>query len=146
MKEFKIYTCGRMGGIPYEEQIHWRNEIEKAISLRTDKKVTFVHPPLYYAYGEEYHKSEREVMDWELMQVCNCDIVIFNLDGIMPSIGSHMELGAAYGARLAFGKNISIIGIGKIDENIHPWIGACQFRNEETIEDAADYIVKYLLI
>ena len=48
MKEFKIYTCGRMNGLSYEEQMKWRNAIQEAIELRTDRKVTFIHPPLYY--------------------------------------------------------------------------------------------------
>lgn len=146
MREFKIYTCGRMSGIPYEEQMKWRNQIENEISLRTDRKVIFVHPPVFYGYHADFHKSEKEIMDWELKQICECDVIIVNLDGVMQSIGSHMELGAACGAKISSGKNISIIGVGKSKEFVHPWIEMCQLRYEETIEDAADYIAKYLLI
>lgn len=146
MKEFKIYTCGRMSGIPYEKQMEWRKKIEEAISFRTSRKITFVHPPLYYGYHEQLHKSEREVKDWELKQVCDCDIVIVNLDGIMESIGSHMELGAVCGTNITGNKQISVIGFGESDKPIHPWIELSMLRYEKDLVDAADYIAKYLLI
>lgn len=146
MKEFKIYTCGKMNGIPFGEQMRWRYQIENEIRMRTDRAITFIHPPLFYGYHMNFHKSEKEVMDWELKQILECDIIIANLEGIMSSIGSHMELGAACGAKLSSSRNISIIGIGEPEEPIHPWLKMCQLRYEKDIADAATYIVNYLLI
>ena len=146
MKEFKIYTCGRMNGLSYEEQMKWRNAIQEAIELRTDRKVTFIHPPLYYGYHADLHKSEREVKEWELKQVCESDVVIVNLDGVMQSVGSQMELGTVCGANIVSNKQIMVVGFGKSQESVHPWIELSMIRYEEDIIDAADYIAKYLLV
>ena len=77
----KIYTCGKMSGISYVEQMAWRlkieSEIKSALSY-TDERVKFVHPPYYYNYEEKYHKTEREILEWEMAQVHDCDIVIVN--------------------------------------------------------------------
>lgn len=146
MKEFKIYTCGRMSGLSYEEQMKWRNLIQEAVELRTDRKITFIHPPLYYGYHVNLHKSEREVKEWELKQICECDVVVVNLDGIMQSVGSHIELGAICGANIVGNKQIMVVGFGKSQELIHPWIELGMIRYEEDIIDVAEYIAKYLLI
>lgn len=146
MKEFKIYTCGRMSGISYEEQMKWRNDIEYLIKMRTNKSVTFIHPPLFYGYHEKMHKTEREIKEWELSQICNCDIVIVNVKGISQSIGSHIEIGAIDGANIVGNKHIAVIGIGEPDDTIHPWIDLSFLRYEKDLIDAADYIAKYLLI
>jgi hypothetical protein len=146
MKEFKIYTCGRMSGISYTEQMEWRNTIQRMIEFRTNRKVTFIHPPMFYGYHDNLHKSEREIRDWELKQICESDIVIVNLDGIMLSVGSHMELGAVCGANIAGNKQIMVVGFGKSDELLHPWIELGMLRYEEDMVDAVDYIAKYLLV
>lgn len=146
MKEYKVYTCGKMSGIPYEKQMDWRYKIEELIKAKTNKSVTFIHPPLFYGYHMEMHKSEREVKEWELNQVCDSDIVIVNIDDVNTSIGSHFEMGAVYGANVAGNKHITVIGFGNSKSEIHPWIDLSFLRFEESIEDAAEYIATYLLI
>lgn len=146
MKEFKIYTCGKMSGIPYEKQMEWRYKIQELVESKTNRKVIFIHPPLFYGYHEVMHKSEREVKEWELNQICSCDIVIVNLDGINESIGSHFEMGAICGANIVGNKHITVIGVGKSETEVHPWIETDFLRYEEHLEDAADYIATYLLL
>lgn len=102
-----------MGGLIYEEQMRWRLDLQKAIEKYTDKNVMFIHPPKFYQYDENYHKSEREVMDWDINHRGN--------------------------------KHIYVIGIGKT-ECKHPWVDLCLHRQEDNVEDAAEYIVDYLLI
>lgn len=145
MKNFKIYTCGRMHGIPYAKQMIWRKELQFAIECRTKQNVTFIHPPEFYGYHEKLHKSEQEVMNWEMQQICDSDIVVVNLDEIESSVGSHMELGVACGANLSSGKHINIVSFGN-EENIHPWLSLCSLRHEDNVNDLADYIATYLLI
>lgn len=146
MKEFKIYTCGKMSGLTFGQQMSWRLQMQELVNSKTDKRVVFIHPPLYYNYDTQMHKDEREVMDWEINQVCKSDIIVVDLNGIEESIGSHFELGAAIGANITGGRQISIIGVGDVDiEKLHPWIGLSMLRHERTYEDAADYIVGYLL-
>jgi hypothetical protein len=147
MREFKIYTCGKMSGISFEQQMGWRCAIESLIKKKYDgsDKVKFIHPPLYYNYEHTMHKSDKEILDWEMMQLHNCDIVIVNLDGIDSTTGSHMELGAVQGINRFGDKYIYVIGIGN-DENLHPWIkGTCN-RIENNYSDAVKYIIEYLLV
>lgn len=148
-EKLKIYTCGRMSGIPFQKQMAWRRNIEHLIRNRlsfSGKDATFVHPPLYYNYDEERHYSEREIMEWELSQVRDCDILIVNIDGLAKSIGSHFEMAMAYAVNHFGGKHISVIGINENNEEMHPWIKESFLRVEDSLSDAADYIVDYLII
>jgi len=142
----KIYTCGKMSGISFIEQMMWRTRIESEIKSALDcgQSVRFVHPPLYYNYDENYQKTEREILEWEMAQVHDCDIVIVNLDGIEDTIGSHMELGAVQGINRFGDKHIFVVGLGK-PENLHPWIRESCIRIEDDYAKAAEYIVEYLL-
>lgn len=146
MKEYKIYTCGKMKGLSFEQQMQWRKHIQKLVEDRTDKKVNFIHPPLFFNYDFTSHKDEEEVMKWELNQVCKSDIVVVGIEDINDSIGSHIEIGAALGANITGGRQINIIGVGNISKTPHPWINSSLLRYEESYEDAADYIVNYLLV
>lgn len=144
-KTYKIYTAGKMGGLTFAQQMDWRIKIENLIREQTDKQITFVHPPMFYTYDEQLHKTESEVMSWDISQVKDSDIVIVDLSTISDSIGTHFELGIAE-AMNEFGyKHIHIIGVGKSNTD-HPWISLCCLRQEETLEDAAKYIVNHLLI
>lgn len=136
-----------MSGISFEEQMRWRRNIEFLIKNKYDglSKITFIHPPLYFNYENKMHKSEREILDWEMMQLHNCDIVIVNLNGIDSTIGSHMELGAIQGINRFGDKYIYVIGIGD-EDNIHPWIKETCHRIEEWNSEAATYIADYLLV
>ena len=143
-KTYKIYTAGAMRNLADMEQRLWRSQLETAIRERTDKSVIFVNPPSFYHYGENLHKSEREVLEWELAQILDSDVVVVNLNAVQGSIGTHMELGVIDAAN-RLGKHIYVIGLFKSDSD-HPWIACSLFRKEETITDAADFIVNYLLL
>ena len=143
----KIYTCGKMSGISFQEQMEWRLRIEGEVKKCLDfgHGVKFIHPPMFYNYEENYQKSEREILEWEMAQVHDCDIVIVNLDGIDSTVGSHMELGAVQGINRFGDKHIFVIGLGK-DDNLHPWIKESCIRIEDDYAKAAEYICEYLLI
>ena len=147
MKEYKIYTCGKMSGISFDEQMRWRKTIEKFVKEKYDgnDRVKFIHPPLYFNYEHMHHKTEKEILDWEMKQLYDCDIVVVDFNGIESTTGSHMELGAVQGINRFGDKYIYVIGIGK-EENLHPWIKETCMRIEDNYSDAAQYIVEYLLI
>lgn len=149
-KEIKIYTCGQMKNLSFEKQMKWRSQIETMINSRTDRsgkrRVKFIHPPLYYCYEKDYQNSEREVMEWELNTLNDCDILIANLDGIEYSIGSHFEIAFAYAMNHFGNKHISVIGINENNAENHPWIEESFLRVEDSLSSAADYIVDYLII
>ena len=146
IREFKIYTVGKMSGISYEEQIAWRKHLEECVKLYYDgsNRVTFIHPPLYFNYQEHLHNTEREVLDWEMMQLHDCNIVVVNLDQIDTTIGSHMELGAVQGINRFGDKYIYVVGVG--EDSVHPWIKETCTRIENNFTDAAKYIARYLLV
>ena len=144
MKTYKIYTAGKMNGLAYDEQMDWRWRLEIAVRDKSDN-VLFVHPPRFYRYGANLHKTEREAMQWDLSQIRDSDIVVVDLSTVDDSIGTHMELGFIEAINQAGGKHIHVIGIGDSNSS-HPWIDEVVFRHEDTVADAADYIAGYLLL
>lgn len=132
-----------MGGLLYAEQMMWRNRFEAILRSKCDKNVIFVHPPMFYQYGDEL--NEKEAREWEISQLKDSDIVVVDLSTISDSIGTHIELGIIE-AMNEFGyKHIHVVGVGKPNVN-HPWIQMGILRQEDTIEDAVDYITTYLLL
>ena len=143
MGKHKIYTCGKMSGIPFAEQMGWRKELEGYVDL---ERASFVHPPLYFNYENSWHKSEREILEWEMAQLHDCDIVVVNLKNIDTTIGSHMELGAVQAINRFTEKHIYVVGLGDPNMNLHPWIRESCMRIEEDILNLAEYINTYLLV
>lgn len=148
----KIYTAGKMAGLSLDEQMSWRLEFERCLKDMLKYRgiphnhVRIVHPPVYYTYGRNYHKTEREVKNWDLNQVRASDIVVVKLDDVSSSIGTHYEL-ATVDAINSFGnKHIFVIGVGDSNVELHPWIEDTLHRREESFEDASQYIVDYLLV
>lgn len=145
MKTYKIFTAGKMGGLTYKQQMDWRNKIENLIASSTDKSVVFIHPPKYYQYCDNNVEQDIESRIWETNQLKDCDIVIVDLRTIADSIGTHVELGIVEAINTISNKFVYVIGIG--EPNIdHPWISQSVFHREDTLEDAADYIINYLLV
>ncbi len=143
MKTYKIFTAGKMGGLSYDEQMKWRKDFETTLRSKCDKSLTFVHPPMFYQCGDE--TNEREAREWEINQLKDSDIVVVNLTTIEDSIGTHIELGIIE-AMNEFGyKHIHLIGVGEPNVS-HPWIQIGMLRQENTLKDAADYIINYLLL
>ena len=151
-KSFKIYTAGKMAGLSSEKQHEWRRKVENSIRNVTEllnmpqSNISFIHPPLFYEYGENYHQSEREVKNWDLNQVRQSDIVIVNLDNVDSSIGTHYELATVDAVNAFGGKHIFVIGVGGECKELHPWIADTLHRREPNYDDAARYIVNYLLV
>ena len=138
----KIYTAGKMSGVPLEHCMQWgfnlEDEVNKKVDYAGGVQPIWIHPPLYYNYEHKNHKNEREVKLFELRHVKDCDILIVDLNGINDSVGSHFEIAAAEST------NKYIIGIGSID-GVHPWITDALYRVESDVDSAAEYIVNYLL-
>lgn len=139
---YKIFTSGKMGGLSYLEQMEWRRNLEKEILLKTDKKVTFIHPPLFFDYG---FPDQRTAKEWEINQILDSDIVVCDLSNIKDSIGTHIEIGIIEAVNRLPGKHIYTVGFGKPDSD-HPWIKSSMFYRVADIEEAADFIATYLLI
>lgn len=130
-----------MGGLSLHEQMDWRTKIQNLIMSATDRNIIFVHPPLFYQYKDDDIESRA----WEMSQLQDSDIVIVDLTTIADSIGTHMELGMIEAINQTSNKHIYTVGVGKPNTN-HPWISLGIFHQEDTLEDAADYILQYLIL
>lgn len=120
----------------------WREDAKKYVKEFYDN-ITIVSPIDFYEIGKNYHKSEAEVMRFDLRMVRESDIILCNLKDLHTSIGTSDEIFYAF----ISGKPV----IGFLDDksevkNIHPW-KIEQIDRIETgknaMKNAIDYIYRY---
>lgn len=141
MEQVKIYLSGGMGGLTLEQQVGWRNRLQKAIVYNREpiKKPVFFSPPDFYCPAlPKAYKSEREIMEFDLYNLRNSDIVIVNFNA-QNSIGTAMELA------IAKDKQIPIIGLNEDGTELHPWLTESCTRMCDTFTELVDHIVDYYL-
>lgn len=141
MDTCKIYLSGGMSGISFEEQSKWRRQIRDAIKFEDYdcvKKPHIFNPIDYYNFEEERHKSELEVMKFDLNGVRKSDLVIVNFNN-PSSIGTAMEL------MLAYELKIPIIGLNKDNKQLHPWLECCCDRIFNNMRELVDYTIEFYL-
>lgn len=140
MESVKIYLSGSMSSVSFEEQSKWRKQVQDAINFNYDcgKKPYFFNPVNYYNFEEVRHKSEREVMEFDLNALRHSDLVVVNFND-PKSIGTAMEL------MLAKERNIPIVGFGVNGQTIHPWLLECCTRVCDNLREAVTYIVEFYL-
>lgn len=141
METVKIYLSGGMTGLSFDEQVQWRTRVENAIiygDYDVAKKPIFFNPVIYYNLEESNHKSEREIMDFDLNALRKSDLVVVNFNA-PNSIGTAMEL------MLAKELNIPIIGLNKDDKEIHPWLSCCCTRICDNMRELVEHIVSFYL-
>lgn len=141
METVKIYLSGGMGNLSFEEQSKWRNQIINAIKFGDydySKKPVFFNPVDYYNFEEKYHKSEREVVEFDLNGLRNSDLVIVNFND-PKSLGTCAELAIAYE------RKIPVVGINKDKVDLHPWLTEFTTRMCDDLREAVDYTVNFFL-
>lgn len=140
METCKIYLSGGMGSLSMEEQSRWRKQIinEITINRHCEKKPIFFNPVDYYNFKENRHKTEKEIVEFDLNAVRNSDLIIVNFND-PKSIGTCAELAIAYD------KHIPIIGINKDNLELHPWLTTFTTRMCEDIKEAVEYTVDFFL-
>lgn len=137
----KIYLSGGMGSLSFEEQSKWRKQIINAIKFgdyEIEKKVSFFNPVDYYNFTETRHKTEYEVMEFDLNALRNSDLVIVNFND-PNSLGTCAELAIAYELKMP------IIGINKDAKKLHPWLECFCNRMCDDIREAVEYVVDFYL-
>lgn len=140
METVRVYLSGAMSGISFEEQSKWRNQIINAVkyNYECEKNVHFFNPVNYYNFEENNHKSEREIMEFDLYNLRNSNLVIVNLKN-SSSIGTAMEL------MLAKELNIPVIAFGVGEQEVHPWILETCTRVCDDLRDTVSHIVDFYL-
>lgn len=143
-----VYLIGAMQvyGSKSEEAKEWRNKVKEYFSNYC-LDFECISPTDFYEYGAGYHKTEREVMRFDLRKVRESDIMLVNLKDIRESIGSSDEIFYAY----MLGKPV----IGFIEDDIagdklisyvHEWKYEQIDRVEtgkDALEKACEYIKNY---
>ena len=141
METVKIYLSGGMSSLNFEEQNKWRTQVANAIKFGGydyEKKPVFFNPVDFYNFEEKYHKSEREIVEFDLHNLRNSDLVIVNFND-PKSIGTTAELAIAYEMK------IPVIGINKDNQELHPWLVEFTNRMCESLREAVEYTVEYYL-
>lgn len=138
----QIYLAGAIGCYgedPYPYQ--WRDEAKKFFKNYYPEFEIF-SPLDYYNYQNKNHKSEKEVMLYEMTAVQKSGIVLVNLKDLEKSLGTSDEILFAYLNRIPI---IGFLENGNLSD-IHPW-KLEQINRVETGEDAMlnamDYIANY---
>lgn len=117
----------------------WRDDAKKYVKKLYDN-ITLVSPTDFYQIGKNYHKSESEVMRFDLRMVRESDIVLVNLKDLHTSIGTSDEI------LYAFISNKPVIGFLEDEsemKNVHPW-KIEQIDRIETGEDAMKHAIDYI--
>lgn len=139
----RVYLAGAMGcyGEDVSKAKGWRDQAKKWFKETTDN-FKCISPTDYYVYGKPFHKTEREVMNFDLRNVRNSDVVLVNLEDLDKSTGTSDEI------LLAHLCDIPVVGflipktkVYNSDEEvkkIHPW----KFEQIDRIECGYDSMVK----
>ena len=139
MEKIHVYLAGGMSGLSLEEQIKWRKQIQDAVKYGDyvcNKKPIFFDPTRYYSLYENYHKSEKEVFEFDLSNLRKSDLVIVNFNS-EKSIGTAIELGIAHENK------IPVIGLNADGKELHPWLVESCMRICNSLKELVDYIVEY---
>lgn len=138
-----IYLAGAMGCYyntkNYEYPKKWRDDVKEYVKGFYDN-ITIISPTDYYEIGKNYHKSESEVMRFDIRMVRESDIVLCNLKNLHNSLGTSDEI------LYAFISGKPVIGFLEDEsevKNIHPW-KIEQIDRIETGEDAMKHAIDYI--
>lgn len=136
----KIYLAGACYNEPDEGRA-WREkatEILKQVESWVDKNVVVINPTQYFSYSENKHKTHKQVKNFYMNKIRNCDLVLCNLNNSAASVGTGQEV------QFAVDHHIPVIGFGT--ENVYPWIEEvdCDVVFSNMVE-AIDYIRDYYL-
>lgn len=117
----------------------WRGDAKEYVKNLYDG-ITLICPTDFYEIGKSYHKSEAEVMRFDLRMVRESDILLVNLKGLHTSIGTSDEI------LYAFISGKPVIGFLEDEsdtKNVHPW-KAEQIDRIETGKDAMKRAIDYI--
>lgn len=141
METCRIYLSGGMLLLSWDEQTKWRRQIQDAIRFGDydySKKPIYFDPTQYYNYEEKLHKSEKEIIEFELNALRKSDLVIVNFNE-PSSIGTAIEVAIAKELR------IPVIGLNKDKKDIHPWLLECTTRMCDDMGELVSHVVDFYL-
>lgn len=137
MDMLKIYLIGSCND-EIDEDEEWGIQIKeklRKVSEWSGKRIQVVNPTKYFHNRHKY-KSQKQVKEFYLYKISQCDLVIANLNNSDTSIETAQEI------QFAVDMKKPIIGFGT--QNVHPWISEvdCQVVFD-TMTEVADCILEY---
>lgn len=142
MTDIKIYLSGGMesfGKDNYEKSNNWRLDVKDWIEKMTDNKVKVFNPNDHWNFTmDESTINERECMDYDIWQLRNSDLVIYN-NNDPYSRGSMAEIAIAYE------RKIPIIILNEDDNALHCWMKCMSNRVFDDREDMMYYLAEHYL-
>lgn len=134
---FKIYFSKAMQDAKDDdEQKESEGYLKRELINNCDGKLEIFNPSTHYNYETKHHKTEKEIIRYELENVRNSNLIIYTESGV-KSIGASMELAVAYEHR------IPILVLNKDNHAIHPWIEHVSNRVFETEDELVEYVTWY---
>lgn len=147
----RIYLAGAIGcyGVDAEYPKLWRKMASEWFDIYSGHQYDYnfrcIDPTQYYEYGINYHKSEKEIMLFDLRKVKSSDVVLVNLKDIEKSPGTIDEI------FYAWINSIPVIGFSETEDGVenvelHPWIKEQIDRieiGENAMKKAMIYIKDY---
>ena len=133
MKKTSIYLAGP-SKCEKDEGQSWRKKLTNDWGI-AEEDYTFFNPLDYFRYSENWHQSDKQVKQYFLSRLKNCDVMLVNLENTESSCGTCQEV------QYAVDHEIPVIGFGK--QNIYNWLLVdcqCVF---DTVEEAMEYIIDY---
>ncbi len=141
MNKFKVWLCGKMSGLSFEEMNTWRVNAKRLLRIASEDRIRAINPVDFYNFElnpDTY--TEKEVKEFDLHLVKASDLILVNLNH-PDSIGTAIELYLAHDIL-----DKPVIGFGLNEDNpCHPWMELCLTKKCETLEESVDYIVNYYL-
>lgn len=148
MKTCSIYLSGGMskfGKKNFDEGNMWRIYCERTLNNFSDSsddryKAYVINPNSYFNFLDEppRYKTEREVMNYDIYRLVNCNLVICNFND-PSSLGTTSEIAIAYDRR------IPVIGLNEEHAELHPWqLYMCE-RIFDDIDEMLDYVEDFYL-
>ena len=130
-----------MCNLSYEDYHYWRDTI--AEYMEEDERSRFYHvyvinPSNYYNFEEKRHKTEKEVMEFDLHKLRTSNLVIVNFNDA-GSLGTMAELAVAYEHR------IPIIGLNENKNKLHPWQETMCNRIFDDMEELLEHVTDVYL-
>ena len=115
--KINIYLAGGMqkfGKEGFFESNNWRRICQNY--FQDHRTVKIINPNDYFNFYDEEpaYISQKEVMEFDLHKVRNCDLTIVNFND-PKSLGTMTEIAIAYE------KKIPIVGLNETNEKLHPW-------------------------
>lgn len=141
MESVKIYLAGGMSNLTLEQQTNWRKQFCDAIKYGDFdyyKEPIFFDPTQYYSIFDNYHKSEREVFEFDVYNLKKSNVIVVNFND-ERSLGTAMEL------MLAKHLGIPVIGLNIDNKQLHPWLIECCNRICNNVRELVTHVVDYYL-